>query len=115
MAGRRYTLKILILHTVAFLTLGLQNPTFQLKREDVRKTMGQMLNYHVEHKEFSSLLARRSLKLYIEQFDPDRTYLLISEAKPYLEPKEDKIQSIMQKYDQDDLSEYVQLNQTIQD
>src|ERR1700722_6342269 len=91
-----------------------QSGNFQLKKEDVRKTMEEMLAYHVEYKEFSPLVARRSLKMYIEQFDPDRTYLLSSEAKPYQEPKDEKIKSTVQKYFRDDLSEYAKLNQTIQ-
>ncbi len=48
------------------------------------KTMQEMLDYHVEYKEFSPLIARRSLKIYIEQFDPDRSIYYLSEAKPYL-------------------------------
>jgi carboxyl-terminal processing protease len=107
--------RIFILPLAAFIVFGFQSGAFQLKKEDVRKTMEDMLAYHVEYKEFSPLIARRSLKAYIEQFDPDRVYLLSSEAKPYLEPKEDKIKSIILKYRQDDLSEYAKLNRMIQD
>ncbi len=108
-------LKFFILYVAAFIIFAFQSGTFQLKKEDVRKTMEEMLAYHVEYKEFSPLIARRSLKIYIEQFDPDRVYLLSSEAKPYLEPKEDRIKSVVQKYRQDDLSEYAKLNRIIQD
>ena len=107
--------KFFISYLAIFIAFGFQREAFQLKKEDVRKTMEEMLAYHVEYKEFSPLIARRSLKVYIEQFDPDRIYLLSSEAKPYLMPKEDKIKSIVQKYRQDDLSEYAKLNRVIQD
>jgi carboxyl-terminal processing protease len=107
--------KIFISHLAIFSVFGFQSGAFQLKKEDVRKTMEEMLAYHVEYKEFSPLIARRSLKVYVEQFDPDRVYLLSSEAKVYLEPREDKIKSVIQKYRQDDLSEYAKLNQIIQD
>jgi carboxyl-terminal processing protease len=106
--------KIFILPLLAFFILSAQTGTFHLKKEDVRKTMGEILTYHVEYKEFSSLIARRSLKVYVEQFDPDRIYLLSSEAKPYLEPKEDKLKAVVRKYYHDDLSEWSKLNQVIQ-
>jgi carboxyl-terminal processing protease len=86
----------------------------RLKKQDVRKTMQEMLAYHVEYKEFSSLLARRSLKLYVQQFDIEKNYLLANEAKVFFDPREDKIQSTVRKFQQDDLSEYAAANQTIQ-
>lgn len=85
-----------------------------LKRTDVRATMQEMLAYHVEYKEFSPLLARRTLKIYIEQFDPEKVYLLSNEAKPYLSPLEEQQSILVQKYRRDDLSEYENANQTIQ-
>jgi carboxyl-terminal processing protease len=108
-------LKIFILALMPFFLFCFQSEAFQLKKGDVRVAMEEMLVYHVEYKEFSSLIARRSLKVYLEQFDPDRVYLLLSEVKPYLEPKEGKLKSVIQKYYQDDLSEYAKLNQVIQD
>lgn len=88
--------------------------TFQLKKTNVRASMDEMLNYHVEYKEFSSLIAKRTLKVYVQQFDAEKNYLLSSEARPYLDPREDRIQSVIKKYYQDDLSEYEALNTTIQ-
>lgn len=111
--GKRI-LKIFMLSLTTISIFGFQSGVFQLKKEDVRTTLDQMLSYHVEYKEFSPLIARRSLKVFVEQFDPDRVYLLSSEAKPYLEPKEDKIKTVVQKYSRDDLSEYAKLNQIIQ-
>lgn len=111
----KLSFKIFILSLAATAIFGFSTGVFQLKKEDVRKTMDEMLAYHVEYKEFSPLIARRSLKVFVEQFDPDRVYLLSVEAKPYLEPKEDKIKSVIQKYYQDDLSEYTKINRMIQD
>lgn len=86
----------------------------QLKKTDVRATMEEMLAYHVEYKEFSPMLARRCLKLYIEQFDPEKNYLLASETRPYLDPNQELINTTVKKYYRDDLSEYENLNQIIQ-
>ena len=106
--------KILFLFITAFFIFSFQDGTFQLKKEDVRKTMQEMFVYHVEYKELSAFIARRSLKIFLEQFDPDRIYFLVNEVKPYLDPKEDKLKSMIKKYGQDDLSEYAKLNQVIQ-
>lgn len=111
---RNRVLKIFALPLAILTVLCSLAGAFQLKKTDVRSTMDEMLAYHVEYKEFSPLLAKRSLKIYVEQFDPEKFYLLSSEARPYLDPKEDRIRTVVQKYYKDDLSEYDALNQTIQ-
>jgi carboxyl-terminal processing protease len=105
--------KFFALPTLLFLLCSLTGP-LQLKRSDVRTTMQGMFDYHVEYKEFTTLLAKRTLKIYLQQFDSEKTYLLLSEAKPYLDVKEERAKTVVQKYYKDDLSEYAVLNQTIQ-
>lgn len=85
----------------------------QLKSQDVRKTMQEMLSLHVEYKDFNSLLARRSLKIYIEQFDPDRIYLLSDEVRSYIDPADSRLSSVIGQYQRDDLSEWKGLNNLI--
>jgi carboxyl-terminal processing protease len=87
---------------------------FRLKKADVRTAMEEMLNYHLEYKEFSPFLARRSLRVYIQQFDAEKYYLLSSEALPYLDAQEDRAQSLVKNYYKDDFSEYAHLNVVIQ-
>src|SRR5690242_20851113 len=87
---------------------------FQLSKRDVRRTAENMFNYHVEYKEFSPLLARRSLKLYIDQFDSERIYLLADEALPFLAPRNKTLKAVVSNYQRDDFSEYRALNQIIQ-
>ena len=105
--------KSLALSAALFLLCSLTGP-LQLKRADVRSTMQDMFEYHVEYKEFTTFLAKRTLKIYLQQFDSEKTYLLLSEAKPYLDLKEERAKAVVQKYYKDDLSEYAALNQTIQ-
>lgn len=105
--------KFFLLPIGLFFILGATG-NFQLKKSDVKVAMDEMLDYHVEYKEFSPLLAKRTLKIYLQQFDPEKIYLLSSEAKGHLDIKDDRINSVVQKYFKDDLSEYAALNQTIQ-
>lgn len=88
--------------------------SFQLSKRDVRRTTQVMLNHHVEYKEFSPLLARRSLKIFIEHFDSEKIYLTADEALAYLNPKDKDLKTIVTNYLKDDFTEYVALNQVIQ-
>lgn len=88
--------------------------SFQLTRKDVRRATDMMLKLHVEHKEFSSLMARRSIKLYLEQFDPDKIYFTRREAAPFNDLKEERLSALVSNYLKDDLTEYATLNQAIQ-
>jgi carboxyl-terminal processing protease len=112
MKGR--VLRFFILPIGLFFLLCSLAEAFQLKKANVRAAMEEMLAYHVEYKEFNSLLARRSLKIYMEQFDPEKIYLLSSESRPYLDPRDERLTTVVQKYYRDDLSEYDNLNKVIQ-
>jgi carboxyl-terminal processing protease len=85
----------------------------KLKKADVRKTMEEMFKYHVEYQRFSPLLIKRAFKVYIEQFDPERIYLLHDEVKPFLELTEAQIAAIVGRYYKDDYSDFRALDKTI--
>ncbi|MDJ0651686.1 MAG: S41 family peptidase [Simkaniaceae bacterium] len=102
---------------IIFLSVGLTaftSEAFILSLQDVRPTMDKMFTYHVEHKEFSPIVAKRSLKIYIEQFDPDRIYLLKNEVEAFLEVSHKKVWKLMNHYQQDQFPEYWNLTLTIQ-
>ncbi len=86
----------------------------RLKIPDVRGIMEEMLIYHVEHKEMSSLLMRRAFKIYIEQFDPYRVYLLQQEVEPFFDPNPRLLQASTSNFRSDNLYEFIQLNLMIQ-
>ncbi|QVL57554.1 MAG: PDZ domain-containing protein [Simkaniaceae bacterium] len=76
--------------------------------------MDKMFTYHVENKEFSPLIAKRSLKIYIEQFDPDRIYLLRGEVEPYLGISSHQTKELINHYSKDEFPEFWNLNFTIE-
>ncbi|MFI5334178.1 MAG: S41 family peptidase [Chlamydiales bacterium] len=84
-----------------------------LSKTDIRQTMQEMLNYHVEFKELSPLIIKRSFKLFIEQFDSEKCYLLMDEAKPFFELSEKMVQKVVEGYFHDDFSIYAQLGKLI--
>lgn len=84
-----------------------------LTYRDIRLTMRDMFEYHIEYKEMSPLLVKRSFKLYLEQFDPNKTYLLNSEALPYLELTTKRVSQVLSGYAKDDYEGYTDVATTM--
>ncbi|MCB1116865.1 MAG: PDZ domain-containing protein, partial [Chlamydiia bacterium] len=87
---------------------------YALSLKDVRPTMDKMFTYHVENKAFTPLIVKRSLKIYLEQFDPDRIYLLKSEVEPYLGITPKEINGVIAEFQKDAFPTYWNLNFTVE-
>lgn len=91
--------------------IGVQN---SLHMQDIHRVMERFFALHITNKELSPVLVRRSMKIYIENFDPDRSYLLESEVHPYLHLSDKRAQEILVRLNQRDYSDFIALNQLIQ-
>ena len=111
---RSYFLKKLCAFTL-LVTPGLYGVPMKLTQKDVRPMFDEILNLHVEYKQFSPVLAKRSIKLFIEQFDPYKMYLLSSEVQPYLDVKDDRLLKIVDMFNKGNLAIYTGLNTVFQD
>lgn len=76
--------------------------------------MQQIFSYHVENKTFSPLIAKRSFKVYLEQFDSDKIYLLKSEAATFLDLSHKEVKWVMHQYEKGEFDEYVKMNKIIE-
>lgn len=85
-----------------------------LKTADINKLMQQILTQHVDEKQMSTKIIQHALRVYIDQFDPFRIYLLADEAAPYLKPSERDLNIDLQEYSQGSFDEFKALNDTIQ-
>ncbi len=85
-----------------------------LKIDDIHRVMERLFSFHIESKELTTTLIRRSMKLYIEQFDPEKAYLLESEAAPYLHLTEGNAQQILGRLKNQDYSDFLALNEIFQ-
>lgn len=85
-----------------------------LQPDDVQKVMDKMLHQHVKNKEITTEILRTSFKVYIDQFDPDRVYLLESEVIPFYNMNDTQINRILNQYKSNNFSIYQELNRTIQ-
>jgi carboxyl-terminal processing protease len=86
----------------------------ELSFSDIRPMMLKLFQYHIDKKGISPLLLSRSLKIYIDSFDPSKTYLLKNEADRYLNPSPEVLQEMMLQYSREQYSHYIALNQLVQ-
>lgn len=76
--------------------------------------MDRFFTFHIENKKLNTTIVRRSMKLYIEHFDPEKAYLLESEAGPYLAISDKKALEILARLERRDYSDFFALNGLIQ-
>lgn len=81
--------------------------------QKVHDTIEDMLEHHVEFKDFSPLLAKRTLKLFVEQFDPSKLYLLASESAIFLTPSDQELEKIVEDHPRAKYEVYEQVNDLV--
>jgi len=64
------------------------------KQADINSLMNQLLERHVNKKSWTPALLQASVNAYVEQFDPERLYLIESEAAPFQHLTPEALQEI---------------------
>lgn len=77
--------------------------------------MERFFALHIENKEMSTTLVRRAMKLYVEQFDPEKAYFLEEEVRPFLDMSEKRAKDILGRLQKHDYSDFFALNGRIQE
>ena len=85
-----------------------------LHMRDIPRIMERFFALHITNDELTPAIVRRSMKIYIENFDPERIYLLESEATPYLQISDKRANAILGRLNRQDYSDFIALNQLIQ-
>lgn len=104
---------LIFIFLTAFLSLGSEEPQL-LHTSDVNKIMKQIFEQHVNKKEISDSILKKSFNVYIDQFDPHRIYLEQQEIRPFLQINDDQISRLMQQYQNHQFTDYQNLNGVIQ-
>jgi len=86
----------------------------QLAPEDVHKVMNQIFSQHVNKKRISKEILRNSFRIYVDQFDPDRIYLLDQEIRPFYHMSDRDLNRVMREYRNNNYGTYQRLNGLIQ-
>lgn len=97
-----------------FLCSSLFSQEALLTTKDVQSVMNQFFELHVDKKEMSAQVLERSLKIYLNQFDPSHAYLLQEEAAPYIHPNGQLLRAMQTEYQHNRFTTYFTLNKTIQ-
>lgn len=86
----------------------------QLKQQDISKIMEQIFSEHLGQKEINEEILTHAFKIYIDQFDPDRTYLLQSEVKPLIQIPQNQLAKLIDQYKSGNFSSFEKMNTVIQ-
>jgi carboxyl-terminal processing protease len=85
-----------------------------LHSSDIHRIMDRLFSLHIENRDLNPTIVRRCFKLYIEQFDPEKTYLLDREVLSYLQMSDKVAGEVVLRLNNNDFSDFLSLNETIQ-
>lgn len=85
-----------------------------LTKGDVSPIIKQIAEQHYGQREVSTETLKGAFKAYINQFDPQRIYLLKEETQPYDILSDAALKSLLQQFKANDYSAFEKLNTTIQ-
>lgn len=85
-----------------------------LKMGDISRVMDRLFHFHIESKQLTAPLVRRSMKLYIEQFDVEKAYLLESEVAPYLDMQESRAEAVCDRLQKRNYADFIELNKILE-
>ena len=84
-----------------------------LSKKNIHSSIEEMLKYHVEYKSFSPVLVKRSFKLFLDQFDPLKIYLLQDEITPFWSMSEGQLTEVVSSHRRGEYPLYEKVNQVI--
>lgn len=67
---------------------------FLLQKEDIPKVVERLFQFHIEHKDLNAHVIRRTFKITIENFDPEKSYLLEKEVLSFTEISDGEAEKI---------------------
>ncbi len=85
-----------------------------LTMEEVPKIMKRLMQFHVENKDITPTIVRRSFRIYIEQFDPEKVYFYEEEVLPYFTMNQKQAIQVMERMKKGDFSDFQTLDLLIQ-
>ena len=81
----------------------------QLAPRDVKTKIEEILRSHAAYKKMTPELIERTLKNFIEELDPSKSYFIESEIEPWQHPTEALLQSVLDDFQQSDFTAFHQI------
>ncbi len=85
----------------------------ELENIDVHEMIAQMVKSHVTYDRLDDLLIHRSLKNYISQLDPMKTYFIKEEVDCWLDPSEEMIENVIDDYAERKFTVFIDIHNTM--
>ncbi len=105
-----YIVSLLLVASIS----GSEDSDSFISNQSLHSSIELMLEYHVEYKNFSPILAKRSFKMYVDQFDPYKMYFLQTEASMYASMSDRRVEEVVEGHKRETYKVYEQLNSSIQ-
>lgn len=86
----------------------------QMRYDDIPKVLERLFAFHIEMKQLNPVMVKRAIKIYIEQFDGEKSYLLQQEVASYLNLSDAKAQEIVERLKKGDYSDFLRLHSLFQ-
>lgn len=109
-----HLVRLLLLVSIFGFSAGGYAATGHLQPNDVESVMRQILAYHVDEESITPQIMQRALSIYVDQFDPERVYLLQQEVDVFLNPSQNVIDEVYSEYGQSQFSYFATLHTIIQ-
>lgn len=82
----------------------------QLTPQIVTKKINEIMKAHASYKELNPDLVRRTLNLYLEELDPNKTYFIVPDIQFWLEPSDQTVNKILQEFQKGDFSTFFEIH-----
>ncbi len=111
---RLRTLTTLIMTLPVMLCAQWDEPDDFLEVKDIPQIMQEIFSHHVAHRELTPELMGRALYVYVDHFDPMKSYLLHAEVEKYLNPSDELVGDTLRRYEDGEISTFFKINNVIQ-
>lgn len=106
--------KKILFYLLLFFPIFSLFPLQEIQEKDIRRVTERFFSFHIENKTLTPTVLKRWFKIYIEQFDSEKSYLLAKEVLPYLQMNDETIDAVIAKINKEDYSAFHSLNRLIQ-
>ncbi len=82
----------------------------ELTEKATKEKLSEIMKYHATYKTVTPEIVARSLKNYIDELDPIKTYFIESDIQKWLEPSDQLLDKILSDYEKSNFDEYEQIH-----
>ncbi len=82
-------MKKMLLSLLLSISFCIQASLPEISKQDVKKITNEIVQAHVTYNQLSPELMRRSIKLFIDNLDPSKTYFIKGDIQDYLDPSQE--------------------------